>query len=153
DLVATDIGRPLAEQGGAIVEVNAGPGLLMHLRPAEGKPRPVGEAIVEHLFGRGSGGRIPVVGSTGTCETSRVARLGAWLMRLQRRRLGLACEDGLFIGDRHLAHPAPASYDAGHLLLVNPTVEAAVFTHRAADILADGLPYDRCQVGLVTDVT
>lgn len=153
DLVATDIGRPLAEQGGAIVEVNAGPGLLMHLRPAEGKPRPVGEAIVEHLFGRGSDGRIPVVGITGTCETSRVARLVAWLMQLQGRRVGLACEDGLFIGDRHLAHPAPASYDAGHLLLVNPTVEAAVFTHRAADILADGLPYDRCQVGLVTDVT
>src|SRR5690606_25227198 len=56
DLVATDIARPLAEQGGAIVEVNAGPGLLMHLLPADGKPRPVGEAIVEHLFARGADG-------------------------------------------------------------------------------------------------
>jgi cyanophycin synthetase len=124
----------------------------MHLRPAEGKSRPVGEAIVEHLFGRGIDGRIPVVGISGTRGTARIARLVAWLMQLQGRRVGLACEDGLFIGERRLAHAAPASYDAGHLLLMNPTVECAVFTHRGADILADGLPYDRCQVGLVTDV-
>src|SRR5690606_13435401 len=39
DLVARDISRPLEEQGGAIVEVNAGPGLLMHLQPAVGAPR------------------------------------------------------------------------------------------------------------------
>ena len=49
DLVTQDISRPLHEQGGAIVEVNAGPGLLMHLKPATGQPRPVGRAIVEHL--------------------------------------------------------------------------------------------------------
>lgn len=153
DLVATDIGKPLTEQGGAIVEVNAGPGLLMHLRPAEGEPRPVGEAIVEHLFAGRGDGRIPIVGISGTRDTARIARLVAWLMQLQGRRVGLACEAGLFIGERRLAHPAPAGHDAGSLLLMNPTVECAVFTHGSADILADGLPYDRCQIGLVTDVT
>ena len=50
DLVAKDISRPLAEQGGAIVEVNAGPSLLMHIKPAVGTPRPVGAAIAAHLF-------------------------------------------------------------------------------------------------------
>ncbi|MBP7503745.1 MAG: ATP-grasp domain-containing protein, partial [Aquabacterium sp.] len=50
DLVARDISKPLHTQGGAIVEVNAGPGLLMHLKPAVGAPRPVGQAIAEHLF-------------------------------------------------------------------------------------------------------
>ncbi len=153
DLVATDIGKPLPEQAGAIVEVNAGPGLLMHLLPAEGRPRPVGEAIVEHLFDHGADGRIPIVGISGTRDTARIARLVAWLMQLQGRKVGLACEDGLFIGERRLGHAAPASYDAGNLLLMNPTVEGAVFTHRCADILADGLPYDRCLVGLVTDVS
>ncbi|MFA7505628.1 MAG: cyanophycin synthetase, partial [Burkholderiaceae bacterium] len=142
----------LAEQAGAIVEVNAGPGLLMHLRPAEGTPRPVGEAIVEHLFARGADGRIPIVGISGSGDTSRIARLVAWLMQLQGRRVGLACGDGLFIGERRLEHQAPAGYDAGTLLLMNPTIECAVFTHGSVDILADGLPYDRCQVGLVTDL-
>src|SRR6185437_13938673 len=66
DLVAEDITRPLDEQRGAIVEVNAGPGLLMHLKPADGQPRPVGRAIVDHLFPEGDAGRIPIVGVTGT---------------------------------------------------------------------------------------
>ena len=62
DLVAEDISRPLDEQRGAIVEVNAGPGLLMHLKPASGEPRPIGRAIVDSLFPEGESGRIPVVG-------------------------------------------------------------------------------------------
>ncbi len=76
DLVAEDISRPLAEQRGAIVEVNAGPGLLMHIKPAEGTPRPVGRAIVNHLFPESDDdqGRIPVVGVTGTNGKTVVAR-------------------------------------------------------------------------------
>ena len=60
-----DIGRPLEEQGGVVVEVNAGPGLRMHLEPSAGKPRPVGEAIVDTLFADGDDGRIPIVAVTG----------------------------------------------------------------------------------------
>ena len=50
DLVVQDISKPLASQNGEIVEVNAGPGLLMHLKPASGKPQPVGKEIADHLF-------------------------------------------------------------------------------------------------------
>src|SRR3546814_15668788 len=66
DLVAEDISAPLDEQRGAIVEVNAGPGLLMHLKPASGTPRPVGQAIVDHLFPPGDIGHIPLLGITGS---------------------------------------------------------------------------------------
>ncbi|MEI6546290.1 MAG: acetate--CoA ligase family protein, partial [Burkholderiales bacterium] len=77
DLVAEDISRPLAEQRGAIVEVNAGPGLLMHLRPAEGQAQPVGAAIVDHLFPEGESGRIPIVGVTGSRHTTAIALMVA----------------------------------------------------------------------------
>lgn len=77
DIVAEDISRPLDEQRGAIVEVNAGPGLLMHLKPAKGKPRPVGEAIADSLFPSGGKGRIPIVGIAGTQGTNLIARLVA----------------------------------------------------------------------------
>ncbi|MDO9601037.1 MAG: cyanophycin synthetase [Rhodocyclaceae bacterium] len=100
DLVAEDISRPLAEQGGAIVEVNAGPGLLMHLKPAQGQPRPVGVAIVEHLFPNGESGRIPVIGITGSCDTTAVAQIVARLLQLDGRRTGLASAVGLFLGSR-----------------------------------------------------
>src|SRR5207253_5842812 len=64
DVVAVDIGRPLEEQGGVIVEVNTGPGLWLHMAPWSDTPRPVGEAIVATLFPSGSNGRIPVVAIT-----------------------------------------------------------------------------------------
>ena len=95
DMVCEDISRPLEEQRGAIVEVNAGPGLLMHLKPAKGKPRPVGEAIAESLFPAGDKGRIPIVGITGSMNTALTARLVSWLLQLTGRHVGLACRDGL----------------------------------------------------------
>lgn len=152
DLVAEDIGRPLAAQGGAIVEVNAGPGLLMHLKPAEGSPRPVGRAIADHLFPEDETGRIPIVGITGSQGTSTLARLITWLLHLSGRHVGLACRDGLFLDRRHVERKDAAHWEAGHRLLMNRSVEAAVFETGPRAILNDGLPYDRCHVGVVTDL-
>ena len=157
DLVAQDISRPLQEQGGAIVEVNAGPGLLMHLKPAEGSPRPVGRAIVDHLFppdneAEYAAGRIPVVGVAGTRDTHKIARMVAWLVHLSGHQTGLACRDGLFLDRRRVEATDCANWEAGHRLLMNYSVEATVIENGALTILRDGLPYDRCQVGVVTDL-
>ncbi|RYZ09268.1 MAG: cyanophycin synthetase, partial [Comamonadaceae bacterium] len=152
DLVAQDIARPLAAQGGAIVEVNAGPGLLMHLKPAVGAPRPVGQAICEHLFPNDAPGRIPVVGIAGSRDTAVLARLVAWLIGLGGHYTGLACRDGLFLERRRVDARDSAHWEAGHRLLVNRAVEAVVIESGAESILRDGLPYDRCSVGVVTDL-
>jgi cyanophycin synthetase len=152
DLVAQDIGKPLAAQRGAIVEVNAGPGLLMHLKPAVGSPRPVGRAICDHLFPDSSPGRIPVVGVAGSHDTAVLARLVAWLIGLGGRHTGLACRDGLFLERRRVDTRDSANWEAGHRLLVNRAVQAVVIENGARSILADGLAYDRCTVGIVTDL-
>ncbi|MCZ8235074.1 MAG: cyanophycin synthetase [Inhella sp.] len=153
DLVAEDIGRPLQDQGGAIVEVNAGPGLLMHLKPAEGVPQPVGQAIVDHLFAEDESGRIPIVGVAGSRGTATVARLVAWLLHLHGKQVGLACADGLFLGARQVEKRVKRPFDAAHRLLMNRRVDAVVAENDAMAILNDGLAYDRCWVGVVTDLT
>ena len=153
DLVAQDISRPLHEQGGAIVEVNAGPGLLMHLKPAVGTPRPVGRAIVDHLFAPGDSGRVPVVGVAGSRGTTAVARLIAWLANLNGPQVGLACRAGLFVGRRPLQHGDFSQARAAKRLLMNRGVEAAVFENPPLTIVSEGLAYDRCHVGVVTDAT
>lgn len=152
DLVTSDIARPLAETGGAIVEVNAGPGLLMHLKPAEGMPQPVGQAIIDHLFAADENGRIPIVGVAGSRGTHTISRLVAWLLHLNGRHVGLACRDGLFLGTRRVEKKASARWDAAHRLMMNRGVDAVVIENSAAAILRDGLAYDRCQVGVVTDM-
>lgn len=151
DVVAQDISEPLLAQGGAVVEVNAGPGLLMHLKPAVGSPRPVGRAIVDHLFSASESGRIPIVGIAGSKHAEVLARLVAWLIHLSGRRVGLACRDGLYLDRRRVQSGDCAQWEPSHRLLINRAVQAAVIENGAESILRDGLAYDRCQVGVVTD--
>lgn len=153
DLVAEDIGRPLAAQRGAIIEVNASPGLLAHIKPASGQPRPVGAAIVEHLFGPEQTGRIPLVGIAGSRGTNLIARLVAWIMYVSGKHVGLACSDGIYLDGRLVQKGDCANFEAGQRLLINRAMEAAVFENGSRTILAEGLVYDKCKVGVVTDVT
>ncbi len=152
DLVCEDISRPLDEQRGAIVEVNAGPGLLMHLKPANGEARPVGRAIVEHLFPEGDDGRVPVVGVTGSFGKTTVCQLIARLLSLSGKYTGLACSDGLYLDRRQVQKGDCATWEAANRILLNRAIEAAVFENGSDAILGEGLAYDRCQVGVVTNV-
>ena len=152
DIVADDITKPLAEQGGAIVEVNAGPSLLMHLRPAIGEAQPVGEAIVESLFPKTANGRIPVVGVSGSKGKTRVAGLVARLLRLSGKYVGLACSKGVYVNRRQLQTSSGANHAGGERVLLNRSVTAAVIEQDPESILTEGLAYDRCDVGVVTNL-
>ncbi len=152
DLVAEDISRPLEEQRGAIIEVNSSPGLLAHIKPASGRPRAVGAAIVDHLFAPGETGRIPIVGVTGTRGASLIARLVGCLLHVAGKHVGVANGEGLYLDARQVSAADSTGFEAGQRLLINRTVQAAVFESNARAILAGGLPYDRCTVGIVTDL-
>ncbi|MFM1979581.1 MAG: hypothetical protein RLZ68_846 [Pseudomonadota bacterium] len=153
DMVVEDITKPLASQRGAVIEVNASPGLLAHIKPAEGEGRPVGKAIIEHLFHTDKDGRIPVVGITGTQNTGRIARLVAWLVHISGKHVGLACSEGLYLDGRQIVATDCTHWEAGQRLLINRSVQAAVFENPSKTILGEGLAYDKCTVGVVTDVS
>lgn len=153
DLVVEDISLPLSAQRGAIIEVNAGPGLLAHMKPASGQPQAVGAAIVEHLFGVGDPARIPVVGIAGNRDTSRIARLIGKILCASHRHVGVACAEGLFLNNRKIRSDDCANWEAGQSLLINRSVQAAVMENGSRAILGEGLAYDRCSVGVVTDVS
>jgi len=152
DLVAEDISLPLAAQSAAIVEVNAGPGLLMHLKPAEGEARPVGKAIVDSLFADGDDGRIPIIGVAGTSGKTLVAQMVSRLLHLSGKYVGLACSAGLFLEQRQVEKSDCANWAAAQKLLMNRNLDAAVIENSLTTILSEGLGYDRCQVGVITNI-
>ena len=152
DLVAQDISKPLEEQGAAIVEVNAGPGLLMHLKPASGSPQPVGKAITDHLFPPGANFRIPVVGITGEKGKTSVAEMIAHFLRLTNVNVGLACSKGLYFGNRVVQRSDSANWEDARRTLLNRTVDAAVIESNSLSMLIEGLAYDRCHVGVVLNM-
>lgn len=152
DLVTRDISRPLEEVEGAVVEVNAGPGLLMHIKPAAGQPRPVGQAIIDNLFPVPRDGRIPVVGVSGSRGTGPVTELVAHLLRLTGQLVGVASSQGLTLGNSHVTTTDAAHWDAARRVLLNRSVDYAVLENGGRVILGEGLAYDRCQVGVVTGI-
>jgi len=152
DLVCEDIARPLAEQRGAIIEVNASPGLLAHMKPASGTPRNVGKDIVDHLFAQEESGRIPVVGVTGSKGCSLITRLIGCLVNITGKEVGVANGEGLYLNTRVISSRDSTGVEAAQRVLINRNVQTAVFESNARSILADGLPYDRCSVGVVTDM-
>ena len=152
DLVAEDISKPLAEQRGAIVEVNAGPGLLMHLRPSAGTPRPVGSAIVDYLFPPGEDFNLPIVGIAGSRGKTLVAQLIASLLQLTSMNVGLACSKGMYFNQRQLDDRHCADWESGHRLMLNRQVDVAIIENDNRGILNDGLPYERCTIGVVTNL-
>jgi len=112
----------------------------------------VGQAIAEHLIPSKENGRIPLVGLIGDGDTTRSAKLIAWLLHLQGLYTGLACADGLYMNQRCLQTSKAMDFEQAERLLVNRSVQAAVFESDARRLLTQGLPYDRCQVGIVTSM-
>jgi cyanophycin synthetase len=153
DMVLQDCALPLSSQRACVIEVNASPGLLSHIKPANGEGQPVGKAIMAHLFDPKENGRIPIVGITGTHNTGRIARLVAWLVHISGKHVGLACSEGLYLDGRRVDARDSTQWDAGQRILINRSVQAAVFENPSATILGQGLAYDKCDVGVVTDVT
>jgi len=155
DLVVEDISQPLDKQRGAIIEVNAGPGLLAHIKPASGKARPIGPAIIDHLFPAdedNGAGRIPIIGITEASGSTLISRLIAHLIHVSGKHVGLACSTGLFLDHRQIDNKSGVNWEAGQRLLINRSIEAAVFETSNRMILSEGLAYDRCAVGVVSEL-
>jgi cyanophycin synthetase len=152
DLVVADIEQSILDQRGAVVEVNAGPGLSTHINPPGAPVVPVGAVIVDHLFGADQDGRIPVIGVSGTSGTTLTATLIGHLMRLGCAKTGLATRQGLRVGERRIAAGNCTDWHSGRRLLINPSVELAVFEHSVRSMLDEGLAYDRASVGVVTTI-
>src|SRR5690606_4402266 len=114
-----------------------------------GAPQPVGRAIVDHLFGDDTNGRIPIVGIAGTSTGAAIARNTAELLGFAGRNVGLANGDGLFVKGRRIAEGDCARWKPARRLLMNRFVDAAVIENGARAIVSEGLAYDRCSVGVV----
>lgn len=152
DVICDTVLKPLEEQGGGIVEVNAAPGLRMHLSPSFGKGRDVGAAIMSNLFPDGEDGRIPVVAVTGTNGKTTTVRLIAHLLSASGLRVGMTNTDGVYVNGRQIDSGDCAGPKSARNVLLNPTVDAAVFETARGGILREGLAFDRCQVGVITNI-
>jgi cyanophycin synthetase len=149
DVIAPDLKTPLKKSGGAVLEVNAAPGIRMHIAPTIGTPRKIGEAIVQHLFPAGQPSRIPLVAITGTTGKTETARLLARMARACGYKVGMTSSDGIYADAVRIAEGEFTDADSAELLLTDPQLEFAVLECSNSGILKTGLGFETCDVGVV----
>ncbi|HRO81632.1 MAG TPA: cyanophycin synthetase, partial [Alicycliphilus denitrificans] len=152
DVICESILRPLEEQNGGIVEVNAAPGLRMHLAPSFGRPRNVGVPMVDALFPPGQDGRIPLVAVTGTNGKTTTTRLIAHLFTAHGWRTAMTNTDGVYVNGRQIDSGDCSGPKSARNALAHPEADAAVLECARGGLLREGLGFDRCQVAVVTNV-
>lgn len=124
----------------------------MHLQPSYGKPRAVGEAIIDHLFAPGENARIPVIAVTGTNGKTTTVRLIADMLENNRLRVGIACTDGVFVNGQCVDTGDCSGPQSARNILFHPEVDAAVLETARGGILREGLGFDYCDVAVVTNI-
>jgi cyanophycin synthetase len=152
DIVCENIMRPLEEQNGGIIEVNAAPGLRMHLNPSYGKGRNIGAAVMDLMFGHGDDGRIPVVAVSGVNGKTTTTRLIAHILSESGLCVGMTNTDGVYVGGRETDRGDCSGPKSARNVLGHPDVEAAVLETARGGVLREGLGFDKCAVAVVTNI-
>ena len=152
DIVTDDISQPLKAVDGVIVEVNAAPGLRMHVSPSKGVARNVAGPIIDMLFPPDAPSRIPIVAITGTNGKTTTTRLTAHIFRQMYETVGFTTTDGIYLGDRLVEKGDTTGPVSARTILEDPTVDMAVLETARGGMLRSGLAFKRCDVGVVLNV-
>jgi cyanophycin synthetase len=152
DIIAPDLSTPLTANGGVVLEVNAGPGLRMHLQPSAGKPRNVAAPIVDMLFPNRSTGRIPIIAVTGTNGKTTTTRLIAQIVKKAGYRVGMTTTDGVYIDGQLISRGDCTGPSSARMVLKDPAVTAAVLECARGGILRSGLGFDKCDIAVITNI-
>jgi cyanophycin synthetase len=136
-----------------VLEVNASPGLRMHLEPSGGQGRDVAGAILDRLYPPGAQARIPVVSVTGTNGKTSTVRMIGHILGQAGMAVGMTTTDGVLVAGRQVDFSDAAGPRSAEMVLDDPAVEAAVLETARGGILRRGLGYDRADVAVVTNIT
>jgi cyanophycin synthetase len=153
DIMAEDVTQPITENTGAVLEVNAGPGFRMHLSPARGTARNVGEPVIKMLFPEGKPSRIPLIAITGTNGKTTTTRLIAQFAKSAGHITGYTTTDGIYINDQLVYAGDCSGPSSAQAVLRDPLVDFAVLECARGGILRSGLGFDKCNISIITNIT
>jgi len=152
DITTEDISLPIEKTDGAIIEVNAAPGIRMHIYPSQGKPRPVAKPIIDMLFPEDTP-KFPIVAVTGTNGKTTTVRMINHILSCWGKNTGMTCTDGIYIGNKVIQRGDCSGFRSARTVLFDPEVEAAVLEIARGGLIRDGLAYEEADVGIITNIT
>ena len=153
DFLTNDISLSYREAGGAICEVNAGPGFRMHVAPSEGTPRDVAGPVIDMLFPPDTPKRVPIAAITGTNGKTTTSRMLAHVLKMTGFTVGMTSTDGVYIDGKLTVSGDMTGPTSAQMILRDPSVDAAVMETARGGMLRSGLGYRRCNVACCLNVS
>ena len=133
DVLAQDISKPWDEGNFGIIEINAGPGVFMHLAPAFGGSIDVPGAIMEYFYGKDpQKSRIPII--TGNyLTTPLIDNIYSAVKELKEDvEFGCVKTNGVYFNGKFFSHNDHA--ENCKILFRNPKLDIAVIDHDSESI-------------------
>ena len=152
DITVSDIGVPLTAAEGAIIEINAAPGIRMHHFPSYGRGRNVAEEIVKLLCPDDRKVSIPVVSVTGTNGKTTTVRMISHILRMMGNNVGMTTTDGVYFNGDCIKHGDNTGPISARAVLMDRRVDYAVLETARGGIINRGLGYSSADVGIVTNI-
>jgi len=153
DFLTSDIALSYREAGGAICEINAGPGFRMHVAPSEGTPRDVAGPVIDMLFPPDKSTRVPIAAVTGTNGKTTTTRMLAHILKMTGFTVGMTSTDGVYIDGKLSVAGDMTGPKSAQMVLRDPAIDAAVMETARGGMLRGGLGFRRCNVAACLNVT
>ena len=152
DFISTNIAESYKTIGGGICEVNAAPGLRMHVAPSEGTPRDASGPVIDMLFPTGTPARVPIAAITGTNGKTTTARMLAHIAKMAGFTPGLTTTDGVYIDGQRTVEGDMTGPVSARMVLSDPQIDMAVLETARGGLLRSGMGVPQVDVGAVLNV-
>ena len=141
DVMAPDLARSWKEGGLGIIEINAAPGVFMHVHPARGDGVDVPGAILDTWFGQGRPARIPIFAFNALGPESIKEIVDLVLSRFPHWNVGAVCPKGVFINrsERPMHRDYLVNVDN---LLRDPGIDLLLVAYDGDTLEHDGMAHE-----------
>lgn len=151
DICIDDIRKSILDEG-IIIEVNAAPGLRMHVYPEQGEKREIGKEIINMLYDNHVD-NIPVISITGTNGKTTTTRIINNILSKMGYCVGMTTTDGIYINGKCIDIGDDTGADSANCILLNKDVDIAVLETARGGIIKKGLAYDLADIAVITNIT
>ncbi|NLM43571.1 MAG: cyanophycin synthetase [Clostridiales bacterium] len=152
DITVSDISIPLDRANGAVIEINAAPGIRMHHFPSQGKGRNVAGEIIRLLCPDARKASIPIISVTGTNGKTTTVRMIVHILRNMGYNVGMTNTDGVYFNEECMRKGDNTGPVSARAVLMDKRVDYAVLETARGGIVNKGLGYDLADVGLITNI-
>lgn len=149
DLLAADISKPWSDGDFAVIGIKSGPGIFMHLSPAEGGSVDVPGTILEHFFTKKIGhDRIPIIAGN-NLDDEFFSKLYKELKRIDSEiEMGSVQKSGVYFNDKFFRKADRHDLNC-MVVLRKPKLDIAVFNHSNDNINDYGVWHQGIDVSIM----